>query len=343
MSENHIRNRDSDQTFSDLALAVGQAKAGDTLILDHGLYQLHGRVPVHFPLTIEAAPGARPVLQNLDTTVGDIFENTASLSLRGLTLSHEMVAPDGGRPLVYASAPLVLEDCRLEKLWKQSPSLASLQSVVSTSESVAVRRSVIDASASVGFYLRNTGQKDPAELRMESCAMSAVRAFYLHSTKGPRQWNVEIGGSRILSGAFFCFQESNLSSVSWDISKSVIVSPSMFMVRGPFQDFAEGLLPRLSWRGKDNLYRTRRFIYPWEGGPEGTAQLASLEGWLELCPDSTDNSSETDEAIFVDVLPLGYREMRNYLRNQPPLDISHLALPESLAAFPSEMPPIGPR
>ena len=104
----------------------------------------------------------------------------------------------------------------------------------------------------------------------------------------------------------------------------------MLMARGEWLTYESTILPQATWEGRDNLYNSHQFLYPWEGGPEKSLQK-TIKGWLELCPGAQElGHHRTNNPIFLETSPKDHREMRGILKRMGTITGKDLMIDDSL-------------
>ena len=331
--------------YSTLADAVAAAPPNAVVELQDGVHELGAEVRIRKPIKIVAAKGARPLIRRRKDSPGWIFRLDAPVILERLTLSDHLTV-SASHPLIRASAPLTAIRCRFEQIRQASPASAPFPSVIQSTSKVTLERTEIDATSGCVLTSYPSATEPAKEIILKSCAIAAVRGFFFGGKGAERPLSISLTNCHIVAGGVFCFGKENQSAPHWTIERCIIDGGRMFMIRGPWNRFAEEVLSKASWQGHGNVYALTEFLYPWAGDlPNGFRK--SLADWRALCPQAEEiDTLESAEPLILSFLPKDHRDLRSKFSRMPPFHAKDLQIrPQMAAQFPGrggDMSRVGP-
>ncbi|MEN9021392.1 MAG: hypothetical protein GWQ05_05160 [Verrucomicrobiaceae bacterium] len=148
------------------------------------------------------------------------------------TLHHLLTDASTTKPLIDTKAPLTLKQCRLEQQWSKPGSPSPFPTTIFATADVTLSHTIIESANGCAIFSKLVpNSPDEVRIRLENCAIAAVRAFCLMSLEAQKTWNITQSHCQLINGGLFCIDEKNQSVPQWKLKRSVIESAFMLMVR----------------------------------------------------------------------------------------------------------------
>ncbi len=113
---------------------------------------------------------------------GKVFDFKAEAELILLTLQHIFTDPSKTKPLIHTQRPRMLKHCRIEQRWNKSVAPSPLSTTILATDSINLSHTEIEATNGCAILSKlQADSPDNMTIRLEECAIAAVRGFYLMS------------------------------------------------------------------------------------------------------------------------------------------------------------------